>query len=288
MRIASKTVYEMVKFRLGTITEEMYKANEVIASGKRINKPSDDPVGMIQSLQLKSELSSIEQFQRNITLGTSWLMSAESVLRQAQNLISDTKVLCIQMANSTTGAEERKAATQQVQNMREEIITLANTQITGRYLFAGSNSDAAPFDQDGVYQGDSNAFTIKIGKDSTLEIGSDGEDVFGDIFNTLQDLNDALDGNNVGVVQESITLLDNHFDDISVKISGAGSKMVRLETRNYIFEDSRLTDIERLSNIQDADIAEAIIDLESIGFTYQAALASSAEVMKLSLVDYLS
>ncbi len=278
----------MVKFRLGTITEEMYKANEVIASGKRINKPSDDPVGMIQSLQLKSELSSIEQFQRNITLGTSWLMSAESVLRQAQNLISDTKVLCIQMANSTTGAEERKAATQQVQNMREEIITLANTQITGRYLFAGSNSDAAPFDQDGVYQGDSNAFTIKIGKDSTLEIGSDGEDVFGDIFNTLQDLNDALDGNNVGVVQESITLLDNHFDDISVKISGAGSKMVRLETRNYIFEDSRLTDIERLSNIQDADIAEAIIDLESIGFTYQAALASSAEVMKLSLVDYLS
>lgn len=288
MRIASKTVYEMVKFQLGTITEEMYKANEVIASGKRINKPSDDPVGMIQSLQLKSELSNIEQFQRNITLGTSWLTLAESALSQSQNLISDAKALCIQMANGTAGGQERTSAAQQVQNMREEIITLANTQINDRYLFAGSSSDAAPFDQDGVYQGDRNAFAIKIGKDSTLEIGSDGEDVFGDIFNTFQDLKDALNGNDVGVVQESITLLDNHFDDISVKISGVGSKMVRLETRNYIFEDSRLTDIERLSNIQDADIAEAIIDLESIGVTYQAALASSAEVMKLSLVEYLS
>ena len=77
MRIATKTVYSMAKYHLGAIAEEMYKDNEAIASGKRIIRPSDDPVGMTQSLQIRSSLSSITQFQSTISLGTSWLNLAE-------------------------------------------------------------------------------------------------------------------------------------------------------------------------------------------------------------------
>ena len=78
MRIATKTIYGMAKYHLGAIAEDMYKINEVITSGKRINRPSDDPAGMTQSLQLRSELSNIEQLQSNITLGTSWLTATSA------------------------------------------------------------------------------------------------------------------------------------------------------------------------------------------------------------------
>jgi flagellar hook-associated protein 3 FlgL len=288
MRIATKTIYGMAKYHLGAIAEEMYKTNEVIASGKKINRPSDDPVGMTQCLQLKSELSNIEQLQSNITLGTSWLTSAESALTQVQDLISDAKALCTQMATSTTDAGQRSSAALEIENAREEIIALANTEVGGRYLFAGSDSDAVPFDEDGVYSGNDNGFTIKIGKDATLEIGRDGGDMFSDVFSTFQDFKDALEANDLGGIQGAMDQLDDQFDNVSSQISDVGSKMVRLETRSSILDSLNLTTTKRLSDIEDTDITDAVIDLESIEVTYQAALASSAAIMKLSLVDYFS
>lgn len=287
MRIATKTIYSMAKYQLGGIAEEMYKINEMIASGKQINRSSDDPVGMTQSLQIRSTLSSIEQFQSNITLGTSWLTSAESALSQAQDLISDAESLCIQMATSTTDADQRASASLEIENMLAEIIALADAEVGGRYIFAGSDCDNAPFDENGVYTGNDEGFTIKIGKDTTLEIGRDGGEVFSDILSTFQDLKVALQADDVPGIETAMAALDDHFDDVSSHISDVGSKMVRLETRNNILESLNLTNTERLSNIEDADIADAAIDLESIEVTYQAALASSAQIMKLSLIDYL-
>lgn len=298
MRVASKTIYEAVKFNLGTITENLYKAHKVVATGKRITSLSDDPVGLTQVLNIKSSLSNIEQLERNISMGKSWLTASESALTQVQNLISDAKVLCVQMATATTGADERRSAAVTVQNTLEEIVSLANTNVNGRYIFAGSKTDAAPFSRDNdtnvvTYNGDNNAFTIKIGRDATVQVGSDGEAVFGtsgeadDIFKTLNDLKTALENDDVPGIQDAMTKLDEHFDHISTKISGIGSKMIRMEIKENILQDLNITNTDRLSRIEDADIAEAIIDLKSKELAYQAALASSAKVMALSLVDYL-
>jgi flagellar hook-associated protein 3 FlgL len=140
---------------------------------------------------------------------------------------------------------------------------------------------------------DSNPFTINIGRNSTVQVGSDGEAVFGtagqdnDIFKTLEDLKTALTDDNVSGIQNAMTRLDNHFDHISTKISDLGSKMIRMEIKGNILQGMDIANTERLSNIEDADIAEAIIELKQKELAYQAALASSAKVMKLSLIDYL-
>jgi len=287
MRVANKTIYDSVKYNLGSIYEELNKANEIATTGKRINNLSDDPVGLTQSLNIRSNLASIEQMGRNISYGNSWLTASESAMTSVQNIISDTKVLCIQMANATIGPEQRSWAAGTVQNMLDEIVSLGNTDVAGNYIFAGSKTDTVPFDQDGTYNGDNNPFSIKISKNSTVEIGSDGQAVFGNIFNTLFDLKTALETNDLGGVQDAMGNLDGHFDDISAKISDVGSKMNRMEIKDRIYQGLNFSNTERLSKIEDADIAEAIMNVKAAELTYQTALASSSKVMTLTLVDYL-
>jgi flagellar hook-associated protein 3 FlgL len=287
MRVANKAIYDSVKYNLGSIYEELNKANEIATTGKRINNLSDDPVGLTQSLNIRSALSSIEQMGRNISYGNSWLTASESALTNVQNIISDTKALCVQMANATTGSGQRASAAVSVQNMLDEIVSLANTDVTGNYIFAGSKTDTIPFGQDGTYNGDNNPFAIKISQNSTVEVGSDGEVVFGTIFNTMVDLKTALQSNDVSSIQDAIDNLNTNFDDISCKISDVGSKMNRMEIKDKIFQDLNFSNTERLSKIEDADIAEAIMNVKAAELTYQAALASSSKVMTLTLVDYL-
>lgn len=287
MRVANKTIYDSVKYNLGSIYEELNKANEIATTGKRINNLSDDPVGLTQSLNIRSNLASIEQMGRNISYGNSWLTASESAMTSVQNIISDTKVLCIQMANATIGPEQRSWAAGTVQNMLDEIVSLGNTDVAGNYIFAGSKTDTVPFDQDGTYNGDNNPFSIKISKNSTVEIGSDGQAVFGNIFNTLFDLKAALETNDLGGIQDAMGNLDGHFDDISAKISDVGSKMNRMEIKDRIYQGLNFSNTERLSKIEDADIAEAIMNVKAAELTYQTALASSSKVMTLTLVDYL-
>jgi flagellar hook-associated protein 3 FlgL len=287
MRVANKSIYDSVQYNLGSISEELNKANEIATTGKSINNLSDDPVGLTQSLNIRSALSNIEQMGRNISYGNSWLTASESALTNVQNILSDTKTLCVQMASGTTGSDQRVSAAVNVQNMLDEIVSLANTDVAGNYIFAGSKTDTIPFGQDGTYNGDNNPFTIKISQNSTIEVGSDGQAVFGTVFSTLVDLKAALQSNDVGGIQDAMDKLGTHFDDISGKISDVGSKMNRMEIKDKIFQDLTFSNTERLSKIEDADIAEAVMNVKAAELTYQAALASSSKVMTLTLVDYL-
>ncbi|MGD2029236.1 MAG: flagellar hook-associated protein FlgL [Desulfobacterales bacterium] len=287
MRVANKTIYDSITYNLRNRAQEMNKANEIISTGKRINNLSDDPVGLTQALNVSSAISNIEQMQRNISFGNSWLASSESALSHVQDIISDTKVLCIQMSNATISQEERLAAAGSVQNMLDEIISLGNTNVAGNYIFSGSKTDTTPFSADGTYNGNSNIFTVKIGKDATVEVGSDGDAVFGNIFTTMADLKTALENNDLAGIQDAMSNLDGHFDDISSKISDVGSKMNRMDVKENILQDLNLANTERLSKIEDADLAEAIMELEAKELAYEAALSSSAKLMKLTLMDYI-
>ncbi len=288
MRVTNSSIYESIKYNLGNISEELNKANEIASTGKRINSLSDDPVGLTQSLSIQSSLANIEQMQRNIDYGTSWLSASESALTSVDNILSDTKSLCVQMASGTAGADQRSVAAQTVQNNLDEIISLANTDVAGNYIFSGTKTDTQPFGPDGTYNGDNNPFTIKISKNATVEIGSDGQAVFGTLFSTLTDLKTALQNNDIGGIQDAMGKLDTDMDDVSAKISDVGSKTDRMNIKKNIFQDLNLSDTTRLSNIEDADIAEAVMNVSAAQLSYQAALASSSKVMSLSLVDYLT
>jgi len=287
MRIANSNIFEMTKSNLGKIAEQLTNANRAIVTGKKNSNLSDDPVNLTQALRIKSSLNNLEQLGRHINMGNNWLSASESALTHVQDLISNARALSVQMATATTGTAERASTAENVQGLMEEIISLADTEVNGRYIFAGSKTDTAPFDQSGTYNGDSNPFTIKISRETTVEVGSDGDAVFGTIFTTFTDLVNDLRNDNVAGIQDALTKLENHFNQISNKISEVGAKMLRMEIKEQIYLDLDLDGRERLSGIEDTDMAEAIINLQEIQLIYQAALASSSKIMKLSLVDYI-
>jgi flagellar hook-associated protein 3 FlgL len=298
MRIASKTVYEQIVRSLNTSYSDMYNAQEVVSSSKRINRLSDDPVGLVTVLDLRSSLSNIDQLGRNVSMGKSWLTASESSLDQVNDILSSVKALTVQMSSATTGSSERANAASVIDEYLNQAISLANSQSGGRYLFSGTDTDTAAFELNAGgtqvdYKGNETAFAVKIGSGSNVAVGKVGSEVFGEnwddnnIFKTLIDLKTSLKNNDVSGVQDAMGKMDGHMNKINGEISDIGGKSIRMEVKENMIADLKLTYTERKSNLEDADISQAVIDLNAKQLAYNAALTSASKIMQLSLVDFL-
>lgn len=299
MRIASKTIYDRINSSLQSTYSDMFKAQEVVSTSKKINKLSDDPVGLVTVLDLRSSLSNIEQLGRNVSMGKSWLTASESALTQVNDILTELKALTVQMSSANTGSDERANAAIVVEQYLDEIISLANSQSGGRYLFAGTNTDTAPFELNETtgevdYNGNTTDFSIKIGSGSNIAVGRVGSEIFGDawdennIFRTLTDLQGYLETDDVSGIQEAMGNLDEHMTKINAEISAIGGKTIRMEVKEDIIAELELTYTDRKSQLEDADLAEATIQLNAMQLAYNAALTSASTVMEVSLVDYMT
>ena len=298
MRIASKTLYDRITSSLQSTYSDMFKAQEVVSSAKRINRLSDDPVGLVTVLDLRSSLSNIEQLGRNVSMGKSWLTASESALTQVNNILIDLKALTVQMSSANVGATERDNAAVIVEEYLDELISLANSKSGDRYIFAGTETGTAPFELNATtgevdYNGSTTDFSIKIGSKLNIAIGKVGTDIFGDnwddnnIFKALVDLKGYLESNDVAGIQDIMGRLDEHMTKINAEVSEIGGKTIRMQVKENIIEDLKLNYTDRKSQLEDADITEAMIDLNSRQLAYNAALSSASKVMQLSLVDYM-
>jgi len=231
-------------------------------------------------------------------MGKSWLTASESALTQVSDILTDTKALTVQMASGNIGASERASAAGVVDGYLDQIISLANSQSGGRSIFAGTDTDKTPFalNAGGTqvdYNGNNTAFSVKIGDNSNVAVGKVGSEIFGEnwdnnnIFKTLIDLKTALQGNDVSGIQTAMTNLDGHISKISAEISEIGGKTKGMEVKENIIASLKLNYTSRKSDLEDADVSEAYIELSAKQVAYNAALASASKVMGKSLVDYL-
>ena len=294
MRITHKTLFEGNLYNLGELVEDMHELNTVVATGKQINDISDDPVGLSRVLELRSNISNLEQLERNISTGRTWLTMGETALTEVTGVISQAKEVCVQTIGANSSASERVQAAQVILGDLLHALGLANTTVNGQYVFSGTKTDTKPYVVDDettptatTYSGNTGAFTIKTGKDTDLAVGHNGQAIFDNLFTTLINLKGYLESNDTAGIGTAMDELDSHFDSINQKVAEIGSKNLRLDIKEKIIIDFDLRYKENISEIEDADIAEAIINLKSTELAYQAALASSAKVMQLSLVQFL-
>ncbi|MCF8075200.1 MAG: flagellar hook-associated protein FlgL [Desulfotignum sp.] len=297
MRVATSMMYSFVRNSLADITRDLNDASETVITGKRINALSDDPMDMVKAQGIKSTLNGLTQLERGIAVGNNWLTASENALTQAQDLISESKTLALQMANAPISPENRKDAAGMVQHIEEQMMSLANTQVEDRYIFSGYHTDTPSFAvetdeiddtiKEIVYQGDDQPFSIKLGTDTKIEIGGDGDKIFSKVFDTLDAFKTALDDNDLEGIDTAIKDLEKRFSDLNSEIAGVGSKMTRLDMKSSIFQEMKISETERLSSMEDADIIAAITHLEQIQLSYQAAMSSSSKLMSMNLLDYL-
>ncbi len=296
MRIGTRSLYEGIQQRLSRFSVDLNNLSEKISTGKNINRPSDDPIGLVDSLQLKTTLAQLDQYSRNVESGTAWLNLSETALNQTLDLIGRSKEITVQMVSDNQGAENRARAATEVGNLLDQAVSFGNSRLGGRYIFAGYKTKTVPFSkvtlggiETAQYNGDTNNFQIQIGKSENLTIGRNGETVFMDsgLFDTLGNLKKALEDNNTAGISQQLDNLKTAEDSINNQIADIGARANRLDAKHQAIQELTFDLQERISQVEDIDLAEVTIKLKAKELAYQAALMTAAKINQMTLLNYL-
>lgn len=200
MRVPTITTYYTATYQLGKLTTNLQDANTVVSTQKRINSLSDDPIGLTQVLGMEISLNGLEQFNKNIEMGNTWLASGEAALQSVNDDLLDLRTDVQQLSNASASQEDRAAMVESVNNVIEQMMDYGNTQVLGNYIFGGTKIAEKAFSFDDelsptkvVYNGDSNVFSVKTGESFDMEVGRDGETLFWEDTLTIDASNNKLD-----------------------------------------------------------------------------------------------
>jgi len=263
-----------------------------LSSGKKISRPSDDPVGVTRAMEVRSALNTQGQYVRNMDFAKSELDIADKTLQEMADVLGRIKDLAVRGASESLPQESRDAIGKEVDQLIDHLIQLGNTSASGRYIFSGFKTTTSPLERNGDvinYRGDNNIRQVEIASGESLELSPTGKSLFIDsgIFDHMIELKNALFGGNTSQVNQEIGNIDNALDKISMEISNVGARSQRLEWTNNITLDRELTYKDLLSKQEDIDIEDVVLKLYAQQNVYQASLMAAAKVLQPSLIDYL-
>jgi flagellar hook-associated protein 3 FlgL len=287
MRVTNKMMADNVTAQLFRQTEQMVKTQEHIISGKRINRPSDDPVEISSVLSYRKSISSLDQYTDNITKAKLHIDTVDDVLGMVSELLREAK----EIAYDTNPARRSEMA-DQVAAIRTQVLQMANYEIDGKYLFAGDSTANQPYDSTTwLYNGDAGTKDAIIGENMQINIAADGSSIFGpdggNVFNILNDLENALNLPDPTAIETQIGRLDSAVDTITTIRARNAGVYKRLEATENHYSYFKVNVQEMLSNTEDANIAEAIINFQVQQTTYESTLATASKIIQKSLIDFL-
>lgn len=179
MRVADKMNYNQSLNAINKNRADLMTFQNQAASQKRINKPSDDPLGAARILASKTEIEGFEQYKRNILSAKEFVEVSEQSLSQASELLIRAKELAIDQADDpANGAESRSIVAQEIKQIYEQMVNIANRSFGDRHLFAGHRNMTTPFDMTGTYFGDDAEIQVEIEKGSYITTNIPGSVIF--------------------------------------------------------------------------------------------------------------
>ncbi len=188
MRVTNKMISDQVMGNLSKNIARFMKLQNQMSTGRRINKPSDDPIGTIKDLSYRTRISEIEQFQRNISEGRNWLAAVDVALGDVTSMISQGKELAVALANDTFDATARDGAASEAESLFQQILQSGNLSQSSRYLFSGHLTRTQAFtssDKGVVYNGDQGEIRYEIESQTFVNINIPGSDLLTKAFRTL-------------------------------------------------------------------------------------------------------
>jgi flagellar hook-associated protein 3 FlgL len=271
-------------------------AQERLYSQREVHRPSDDPVRVVTSLALRSDLGEVTQYQGNIGEAQSWFEITESALGNATDILQRIRELAGSGATDTTPQESRDALAEEVNQLKEQLIQIANSTHGSRYIFGGTRTDAAPYNAatEG-WEGNEGDIQFEIATGVTIQVNLPGKELF--VGNTtdgaipvLTKLANSLeDPSKKGAdISPLLGEIDKILDRFIARRGEIGAKVNRMEMSLDRLGQAEITGTELLSKAEDADIAKAIIDLKSQENAYRVTLAAGARIMMPTLMDFLS
>jgi flagellar hook-associated protein 3 FlgL len=265
---------------------------------KRIDQPSDDPSGTADSLRIRAEQASVAQFGRNINDGNAWLTTADTALNQTKSILAKVRDLTVKGANDgALSPLQKEAIAVELETLRAELMTTANTEYLGRNIFAGNSTAGKAFhDLDAVppavpYTSTSTGSSVerRIGATTNIRVDADGAAVFGEgdasVFKLVDNIISELrSGVNVGA---RIAEIDTRNSAILGEWGAVGARQSQvLKAQGANLSESVSLEAQR-ADVEDVDLGQAILELKAQELSYQAALSVTAKALQQNLMDFL-
>lgn len=303
MRISSNTSALNAIYNLQKGQTTLNKLTELTTSDQNINRPSDDPTSTSTLLNISDSLNAINQYSTNITKATTFLNVTSNALTGISDTITQAKSLVDSISDGSDSASDRQSAHDQLVALKQQIIDYANTQSGDTYVFGGASSSTAPFSStDNSYNGDSTQSKVEITDNSyqTVNItgdrllkGSGSNPSYGstDILKTLDDLisavGDSTTASDTTAIQQGAKDLEAGATQISNAQIDVAARLKRLDTMSTMNTNNKTTLENVVSDIQSVDLTTVGTELSQQQTAYEAALAATAKISSLSLLDYL-
>ena len=303
MRITNNMLINNMVNYIGNNLTRMNRYQSQLATGKKIQVPSDDPVVAARALKLRTDVAEIEQYKRNVKDAQSWMDMTEDALAKIGDVLQNVRVLTVDGSNGTKTPEDMQKISVEVKQLREQLIQIGNSTYAGRYIFSGFQTDRPLLDKNtGEFLIDVDTtvenimYEIGIGDD--ININVTGGDLFasggdaatgttGKLISDLDNLIAALDAGDHNTVGDMLADIDDDIGNVLRIRADVGARSNRLELSANRLESDTLNFTKLMSENENADIAETIINLQSEENVYRASLAGGAKIIQPSLVDFL-
>lgn len=303
MRVTLGMITSQIRSNLSNSAEQLLDAQNRASSGKRINKPSDDVPGVGRSLSLRSTIADMEQLKRNCNVASNYLGITSTTVSSAVKEMQQINSIAVQAANGTLSDETKKTLASQLDGISEQLVALGNTQHLGGYLFAGSTTNTKPIVTNPagtppyLFQGNSTQFVLQVNPGSYIPTTVTADMLFNmnsaavpgspDVFTMIQTLKDKILNKTPGEISEYSQQVKANLSNVIGIQSQIGARMNRLDSGRSMLETNMTEFKDMLSKTEDADFAEAAIDLQTRQNVYQAAISTASRVMQVSLTDFL-
>lgn len=297
LRVTSASLSRGVMDGLQANLARVQRTQVQLSSGRRINKVSDSPVDAAAAMRLRALQASSQQVGRNVDDGLSALGAADSALTSVSTLLQRIRQLVVSGLNDTNNAGDRANIATEIDQLKDGLIALANTQYLGRPIFAGTQDVPAAFDTaTGQYLGNGDAVQRSVSTDGStrMSVTVTGEDAFSTLLS---------DGNAPGILSRiSAELRDpngsaalsadlGNLDVASAIMQNTHSVIGSRYNRLLGIQTSGETTLDavsaKLSMAENIDLAKTIIDMQVQSTAYQAALGAAAKIIQPSLLDFL-
>ena len=298
MRVTDSMLQAVFLNNLQNVKSQMGETQEKLATGKNINRPSDNPLGTARLLRLNNEIENIKTYNDAVDEGMAFVSTTTSSLEGIQQ---EASRLITYMTSVRDATKDPKDFAAKIQTSIDNLLAYANTKYGGKYIFGGTDHTEKPYGMDPtntfVEEKTSHldgAQRIRISSSATLQVNIPGRDVFGtvdnppgtDIFNSLIDLKNRLAAGETPT-NGDIQMLNDFNDNVLSELTVAGNLYNRLSDAKSLLDTQR-QDVETLmGKVQEVDVARAIVDLKDLQTTMDRTLQISSYVLPKSLLDYL-
>ncbi|MEA3286030.1 MAG: flagellar hook-associated protein FlgL [Candidatus Marinimicrobia bacterium] len=292
MRVTQSIMSRNLIQNLNLSRENMGELQKYAATGKEITNSSDDPVKFARASRYRKTLSQYDQYVRNINNGLGFVDNNAMVMNEFHNLVVEARSVAIQGADASQSASTRLVLADRINGIIEQTISIANSSYLGKSIFSGTDTlNMEPFEYDGnvvTYSGNNGKMSRHISEGLDVEINITGTELAAaGVFDSLIALREALEADDAATVAGYLTDLDsaaNNLLGLESKNGLVKSHMLMSDSR---IETARTNILSFLSETEDSNLAEVIMEYNGEEMAYEAALQVTSKALQLNIMDFI-